>query len=302
MSSLFLYLTATVTLLSPHLRFRCRPLFFTNPKRLCCFTFFKSNRTALLSCISSLPHSCGCALFTYIRPPQFYLCPFSSTTLSLLRCLLLPVITSTFFCRRPSLPTAQPRLCCLHFFMTTTSATFGVILSSLVRHRHHPHNFLVVLPPHQGANVIFHRCHHNFIVVLSCSPTYHSYWYVIFPLPPPPPHLYCRLSLFNTLPQLSCLSSFTAPSLLCCLLISSTITTKKLQKSCLRTVNPVTVLAKVLVYFVFLLHWYIRRCGIPVVIMGETGCGKTSLIRFMCGLQSGPGEPKNMLLMKVRSH
>ncbi|XP_067056125.1 E3 ubiquitin-protein ligase rnf213-alpha-like isoform X2 [Acropora muricata] len=41
------------------------------------------------------------------------------------------------------------------------------------------------------------------------------------------------------------------------------------------------------------------RCGIPVVIMGETGCGKTCLIRYMCGLQSGPGGPKNMLLMKV---
>lgn len=34
--------------------------------------------------------------------------------------------------------------------------------------------------------------------------------------------------------------------------------------------------------------------------MGETGCGKTCLIRYMCGLQSGPGGPKNMLLMKVR--
>lgn len=43
------------------------------------------------------------------------------------------------------------------------------------------------------------------------------------------------------------------------------------------------------------------RCGIPVVIMGETGCGKTCLIRYMCGLQSGPGGPKNMLLMKVRN-
>ncbi|KAK2555497.1 E3 ubiquitin-protein ligase rnf213-alpha [Acropora cervicornis] len=41
------------------------------------------------------------------------------------------------------------------------------------------------------------------------------------------------------------------------------------------------------------------RCGIPVVIMGETGCGKTCLIRYMCGLQSGPGGPKNMLLMKI---
>ena len=44
---------------------------------------------------------------------------------------------------------------------------------------------------------------------------------------------------------------------------------------------------------------YVIRCDIPVVIMGETGCGKTCLIRYMCGLQSGPGGPKNMLLMKV---
>lgn len=30
---------------------------------------------------------------------------------------------------------------------------------------------------------------------------------------------------------------------------------------------------------------YFTRCGIPVVIMGETGCGKTRLVRFMCDLQ-----------------
>ena len=41
------------------------------------------------------------------------------------------------------------------------------------------------------------------------------------------------------------------------------------------------------------------RCGIPVIIMGETGCGKTRLIRFMCELQAGPNGPKNLLLMKV---
>ena len=51
--------------------------------------------------------------------------------------------------------------------------------------------------------------------------------------------------------------------------------------------------------FFFFLHWFKWRCGIPVVVMGETGCGKTCLIRYMCGLQSGPGGPKNMLLMKV---
>lgn len=26
------------------------------------------------------------------------------------------------------------------------------------------------------------------------------------------------------------------------------------------------------------------RCGIPVIIMGETSCGKTRLIKFMCDL------------------
>ena len=42
------------------------------------------------------------------------------------------------------------------------------------------------------------------------------------------------------------------------------------------------------------------RCGIPVIIMGETGCGKTRLIRFMCDLQKPAGvEMNNMVLMKV---
>ncbi|XP_074628909.1 E3 ubiquitin-protein ligase rnf213-alpha-like isoform X2 [Acropora palmata] len=41
------------------------------------------------------------------------------------------------------------------------------------------------------------------------------------------------------------------------------------------------------------------RCNIPVIVMGETGCGKTRLIRFMCGLQAGPNGPRNMLLVKV---
>jgi hypothetical protein len=41
------------------------------------------------------------------------------------------------------------------------------------------------------------------------------------------------------------------------------------------------------------------RCGIPVVIMGETGCGKTRLIRYMCSLQANRTGAKNMLLMKV---
>ena len=43
------------------------------------------------------------------------------------------------------------------------------------------------------------------------------------------------------------------------------------------------------------------RCGIPVVIMGETGCGKTRLIRYMCDLARNECEGKNMLIKKVFS-
>ena len=43
------------------------------------------------------------------------------------------------------------------------------------------------------------------------------------------------------------------------------------------------------------------RCGIPVVIMGETGCGKTRLIRYMCDLARQGEERRNMLIMKVRN-
>ena len=38
--------------------------------------------------------------------------------------------------------------------------------------------------------------------------------------------------------------------------------------------------------------------------MGETGCGKTRLVKFMCGLQLPPGlenKSQNMILMKVGS-
>ncbi|XP_018410445.1 PREDICTED: E3 ubiquitin-protein ligase RNF213-like [Nanorana parkeri] len=41
------------------------------------------------------------------------------------------------------------------------------------------------------------------------------------------------------------------------------------------------------------------RCGIPVVIMGETGCGKTRLIKFLCHLCKGYVETENMKLVKV---
>ncbi|XP_041354620.1 E3 ubiquitin-protein ligase rnf213-alpha-like [Gigantopelta aegis] len=42
------------------------------------------------------------------------------------------------------------------------------------------------------------------------------------------------------------------------------------------------------------------RCNIPVLIMGETGCGKTRLVKFLCSLQCPPGvEVQNMVTMKV---
>ncbi|KAI0217706.1 hypothetical protein LSAT2_030557 [Lamellibrachia satsuma] len=43
------------------------------------------------------------------------------------------------------------------------------------------------------------------------------------------------------------------------------------------------------------------KCDIPVVIMGETGCGKTRLIKFMCDLWKPPGieDMQNMVLVKV---
>ncbi|XP_073477176.1 E3 ubiquitin-protein ligase RNF213 isoform X2 [Aquarana catesbeiana] len=41
------------------------------------------------------------------------------------------------------------------------------------------------------------------------------------------------------------------------------------------------------------------RCGIPVVVMGETGCGKTRLIKFLCHLCKGFVETENVKLVKV---
>jgi DNA-binding NtrC family response regulator len=41
------------------------------------------------------------------------------------------------------------------------------------------------------------------------------------------------------------------------------------------------------------------RCVIPVVIMGETGCGKTRLIRYMCDLARQGLDYSNMLILKV---
>lgn len=47
---------------------------------------------------------------------------------------------------------------------------------------------------------------------------------------------------------------------------------------------------------------YMRfRCNIPVIIMGETGCGKTRLIKYLCDLQKHPDQKhiENMYLVKV---
>uniref|UniRef100_A0A3B3YP08 RING-type E3 ubiquitin transferase n=1 Tax=Poecilia mexicana TaxID=48701 RepID=A0A3B3YP08_9TELE len=41
------------------------------------------------------------------------------------------------------------------------------------------------------------------------------------------------------------------------------------------------------------------RCGIPVIIMGETGCGKTRLIKFLCELRRSGVAAENMKLVKV---
>ncbi|XP_074199996.1 E3 ubiquitin-protein ligase RNF213 isoform X3 [Camelus bactrianus] len=41
------------------------------------------------------------------------------------------------------------------------------------------------------------------------------------------------------------------------------------------------------------------RCGIPVIIMGETGCGKTRLIKFLSDLRRGGASANTMKLVKV---
>ncbi|XP_026134867.1 E3 ubiquitin-protein ligase rnf213-alpha-like isoform X3 [Carassius auratus] len=41
------------------------------------------------------------------------------------------------------------------------------------------------------------------------------------------------------------------------------------------------------------------RCGIPVIIMGETGCGKTRLIKFLCEMHRCGVATDNMKLVKV---
>ena len=45
------------------------------------------------------------------------------------------------------------------------------------------------------------------------------------------------------------------------------------------------------------------RCRIPVVIMGETGCGKTRLLKYLCDLASQEfiksGHKANFVVLKV---
>uniref|UniRef100_A0A2K6FX44 E3 ubiquitin-protein ligase RNF213 n=1 Tax=Propithecus coquereli TaxID=379532 RepID=A0A2K6FX44_PROCO len=41
------------------------------------------------------------------------------------------------------------------------------------------------------------------------------------------------------------------------------------------------------------------RCGIPVIIMGETGCGKTRLIKFLSDLRRGGADAQTIKLVKV---
>lgn len=41
------------------------------------------------------------------------------------------------------------------------------------------------------------------------------------------------------------------------------------------------------------------RCDIPVIIMGETGCGKTRLIRFLSDLRRGGADAQTLCLVKV---
>ena len=41
------------------------------------------------------------------------------------------------------------------------------------------------------------------------------------------------------------------------------------------------------------------RCNIPVIIMGETGCGKTRLINFMCKIQTNNLDIQNMVILKI---
>ena len=70
---------------------------------------------------------------------------------------------------------------------------------------------------------------------------------------------------------------------------------------CIRILHTANIQSSLYFVFFTLFNYYLNfRCQIPVVIMGETGCGKTALVKFMCQLQCPPDkEVKSMLLMKV---
>ena len=45
---------------------------------------------------------------------------------------------------------------------------------------------------------------------------------------------------------------------------------------------------------------FLYRCNIPVILMGETGCGKTRLIKYMCELLSlNSPDSRTLVIMKV---
>ena len=128
----------------------CRPFFFTTQLLLCSLHF--STTTTILSLSSLLDHTVTVTLSSSLHHYQHN------------------------FCRRPSFPTAQPRLCCLPFAITTSHLRGYVVFPPPPSPS--PPQCLVVHPPHQKANDIF-------------------------PLSSPlPPQFYCRPFLFTTLPQL----------------------------------------------------------------------------------------------------
>ena len=47
-------------------------------------------------------------------------------------------------------------------------------------------------------------------------------------------------------------------------------------------------------------HHY-PRCDIPVILMGESGCGKTRLVQYMCNLAAQSTETTNLKILKVCS-
>ena len=270
LSSLFLYHTATVTLLSllllHHHIYDFVVVLFSPPIRNGYVVLPSLKATRLLYCrVILLYHTAAAAFSSLIYDHHNFIVVLSPR----------PHFHGNVAFYSPSLPAQFPSSSFLSnrtdpttlstLLQTTTSATFVVMLSSLARHRHHPHNCLGVLAPHQEANVFFS---------------------------PLPPQFYPRSFLFTNLPQLlvcylpssttsttTLLSPFPlyhTSTVILSILLHRTVTVllscllhldhdQKTPETYLLSVNPVTVLAKVLVYFVFsftLIHlkmWY--SCG-----------------------------------------